>query len=201
MTYVTMTQRVPREVDGDIQVETANVFEGAGLAPHIDEDFADKIFGAIGVDPETDDEVVNANVMSKVRRPHVPDAIAFMRLSSNFPSGEYSEYFERPIKTFLAVIVPLAAPYLWRPLCTHQLIKCVLVPVEGEMSNPRHIQGAAVCSTLHNAAHKLLPLPMIDRREYLGKVARAAGPVLKTDGSSRGLSNHLHLATFSSNRR
>jgi hypothetical protein len=46
------------------------IFKRAGLAPHVDEGLADEIFGAIGVDPKTDDEVVNANVMPEVQRPH-----------------------------------------------------------------------------------------------------------------------------------
>jgi hypothetical protein len=46
------------------------IFEGAGLAPHAEEDLTDKIFGAIGVRPKTDDEVVNAKVMPGVQRTH-----------------------------------------------------------------------------------------------------------------------------------
>jgi hypothetical protein len=46
------------------------IFEGVGLAPHAEEDLTDKIFGAIGVRPKTDDEVVNAKVMPGIQRTH-----------------------------------------------------------------------------------------------------------------------------------
>ena len=46
------------------------IFEGAGLAPHGEKDLSNNIFGAIGVTPDTNDEMVKANVMPRVQYTH-----------------------------------------------------------------------------------------------------------------------------------